>query len=79
VLTMPPGITVTTLPSAVSLAAGGAQMKIDYQQPALGTVRTVASLKLDRPGPVCSGAGYAVQQVVLSQMVDALLAQMLYK
>lgn len=78
-LTLPPGVAVTALPASKVFATDGAEMRADYQQLKPDTVHALVRLKLDRPGPVCRAADYAKVRPQLSAMVDALLAQILYR
>jgi len=78
-LTLPQGVTVSSLPASRVLAAEGAELRTDYAQPKPDTVRVSVQLKLDHPEPVCGADYYAKIRPVLSNMTGALLAQILYK
>jgi len=78
-LTLPLGVTVTALPPSRIFTTDGAELRADYQQLKPDTVRTQVRLNLNRPGPVCRAADYVKVRPELSNMIDALLAQILYR
>jgi hypothetical protein len=78
-LTLPPGVTLTALPPSKTFTTDGAELRADYQQLKPDTVRAQVHLNLNRPGPVCRAADYAKVRPELSNMIDALLAQILYR
>lgn len=78
-VTLPPGVAVMALPPGKTLSTDGVELRTDYQQLKPDTVRAKVYLKLDRAGPVCKAADYARIRPALSDMVGALLAQILYR
>jgi transglutaminase-like putative cysteine protease len=78
-VTLPPGVAVTALPLAKTFSTDGVELRTDYQQVKPDTVRAKVYLKLDRAGPVCKAADYARIRPALSEMVGALLSQILYR
>jgi hypothetical protein len=75
----PDGVTVTSLPAGRTIKAEGAEMRSSYSQTAPDTVRTQVNLVLDRPGPVCRAASWNAVRPALSDMINALQAQILYR
>jgi hypothetical protein len=79
IITLPPGISVTSLPQSVALKTEGVNLQTEYTLARPDTVRVQVKLDLDRPGPVCRAADYARIRPVLSEMMRALMAQILYR
>ena len=77
--TLPASASITTLPPSKSYAVEGTAMDVSYETPSPNIVRERVVLKLDRPSPVCRAADYAKIRPQLSQMVNALASQILYK
>lgn len=77
--TLPPGITVAALPPGKTVTVEGALLVTSYEQSAPNTVRERVTLTLDRPGPVCRAADYEKLRPRLSDMIGALMSQILYK
>lgn len=78
-LTFPAGVTVSSVPASQSLATGGVKLSLDYRQPDSAQVHVDVALTMDRKGPVCRAADYAKIRPVLSDMLDAMQAQILFK
>jgi transglutaminase-like putative cysteine protease len=78
-VTLPPGVAVTALPPSKTLTTDGVELHTDYRQVKPDTVHAMVHLKLDRPGPVCKATDYARIRPALSDMVGALLTQILYR
>lgn len=78
-LTLPAGFAVASLPESRTFTTDGVSLNLDYHQTDAATVRVLAELKLDHPGPVCRAADYAKIRPALSDMAGALQAQILYK
>lgn len=78
-ITFPSGTTVDSIPPNNSQKTADAELRMDFQRLARDKVRTQVSVKLDRSGPVCNASGYAGIRPVLSNMMNALLAQIVYR
>ena len=77
--TLPAGVTVASLPASRSFTTDGAVLQTSYESPAPNVVREHVLMKLDRAGPVCRASDYAKIRPALSDMVNDLMAQILYK
>lgn len=75
----PDGVTVTSLPTGRTLKTEGVELRSSYSQLAPGTVKTQTNLVLNRPGPVCRADGWSRVRPALSEMINALRAQILYR
>lgn len=78
-LTFPAGVTLASLPPSQTLATNGVKLSLDYRQADPSMVHIEIALTMDRGGPVCRAADYAKVRPVLSDMLDAMQAQILFK
>lgn len=78
-LKLPAGVTVSSLPQSRNFTAEGVKLTVAYRQPDPATIQAEAELELNRAGPVCSAVDYARIRPVLSDMLDAMQAQILYR
>jgi len=78
-IAFPQGVTVANVPASHEFKAEGIALQTRYQLTGQNTVRADLSLVLNRPGPVCKASNWATMRPVLSDMLSALYAQILYQ
>jgi transglutaminase-like putative cysteine protease len=75
----PQAVAVSKLPPDRDIKVEGAELQARYQLTSQNAVRAELILVLKRPGPVCRAANWATVRPILSNMSNALFAQILYQ
>ena len=78
-LTLPEDVKISTLPASRDLKGDGIELRSQYRQTGPNAMHAQIELTLNRPGPVCKATNWTLLRPVLSDMLNALYAQILYQ